>query len=1715
MIMNKLFRLLLLSFLCLVTSSAFGVIVNGVRQKPVVSSTLGFVASETTAEFYYLYNVKAQAFFVNGNDWGTQASLGDYGLPVAFTVDSEHPGAYLFNDFFQDNWRLTFFDTETQMFVDWNNQANYRWGVQQMGNTFRLYAASAANGNPGWDNGWYSHTDCYKPNHYVGLDASAGTTALSPYLEDTPDHYIDWALVSEEAYDDYDYANYVYYYAEELRAAIVEAEKLGLDVSKQKSVYLNEQASVYTIFEATDEVKAAINDWNTSQAVASATVGHPSDCTFKIVNPRFDGNDRYTGWEGTDFGAANPQENAEHYGKTYNTYQVLTGLPKGVYAVGVKAFYRAGSSNSAYAAYKASSDQSRYARLYATCGNLTCEEPIVSPFSAQNTTRFGVGAESGVWDAELETTYYIPNNMQAAEYYMHSKGFYDNKVLVEVDDSGELTIGVRKTALISEDWSLFDDFTLLYYGDSKEAHELFRNENLPVALLELHANRTQLLVGETLQIEAMISPANAKNKKLAWLSTNASVASVSASGLVTAMNPGTAVISATTTDGSNISKSVTVTVSVEQLQAGSVVINEIMPSNVDDFVSPAYNFDGWMELYNPTSKSVSLSTLYLSDDAQNLKKWRIATAAGILPARGYKLIWFDSNDLAPQNAPFKLDVEGGSIFITDVLGNVIASQAYPSTGERNSYARKTDGGEEWGLTSMPTPEATNATSTFATEQLAAPLVDTDSRLFTGNLTVTATIPAGTTLRYTLDGSVPTLQNGQTSSTGIFRLSNTTNLRLRLFANGKLASRVTTRSYIQDNAGYILPVVSVIGNDQHLYSNEMGVMVQGTNGVPGHGDAAPWNTFMNWQRPVNFSYIKDGEMVFNQDVNMEMCGGWSRKWLPRAFKLKGNKELGGDKNLLYPFFTQKPYLRNKTLQIRNGGNDNNCRFKDPALQMIAQSAGLNLDLQSYEPVHEFVNGEYMGVLNVREPNNKDFVYANYGWDDDEIDQFEIDPDSGYIQKCGSRQSFEDLVALSENAVNEETYSEIRNLLDVDEYANYMALQFYLRNWDWPQNNTKGFRHQDHGKYRFVVFDLDGVFSVSNAINEFMGKEYYQFDQLYPVELGRRTDSIRFVTLFKNMLTNNTFRRKFIDAYCMMGGSVYEAARAEAIIRQMADRVTPAMQLERWESPWNTANNLINNLNGRMSSMVSDLVNYRSMRLSNSNAHWARLSSNVEGGVLLVNDMKVPTGQFNGYLFAPAKLKAVAPAGYVFQGWATPSTTGLTLLSRDAQWSYYDQGSLDGRNWQSPSYSENGWKKGKAPLGYNNPNVQASTQLSYAQKDVFYFRTSVQLSQAPLASDEFVLDYQADDGFVVYVNGNEAGRYNMPDGTPSYNTYALHYAQGNPDAGSMRLPAELFHKGSNTIAVEVHNESTRSSDILWVASLSLTTSSVATDFYSTAAEIDMPESDVTLQAYFRALTDQERLQQGMTPVRINEVSGSNDTYIDEYGKKGDWLELYNTTDEEVDVEGMYLTDNLSMPEKYMITKGSTQAQTKIPAHGHLLVWCDNKRATTSQGLHASFKIDGDGGVLQLMAADKSWKDAFYYGAHDARTTVGRYPDGTAAVYSLDVATIAGANVMSSYAQLTDQEAMKEAYEQQTGIKSTLASSANGFRLRYGSQQLLVKGEDVEHAVVELFTTDGRLIEQVPVRLANGTARVSVAHLPHGFYVARATADGHTRVACKFMK
>jgi len=1420
-----------------------------------------------------------------------------------------------------------------------------------------------------------------------------------------------------------------------------------------------------------------------------------------ITNPDFVENDSFDGWEvdrinGTNTVRAGSMEFWNAY--WFEAKQQLTGLPKGTYRLSVQGFHRGYDLGPTWNAYY-NSQPDRFACLFAG----TNRTLMPSYYELRHDTE-----EIGDWLRYQGTSFFysFPNTMETVAK-VYDGGNYTTSLEFKLDDtSNDLNIGVTLDDGVyrSGNWCIFSHFKLEFLGNYTK-----------VSSIQLSAGSTNLVVNETTQITATVLPANALVKTLEWSSGNPSVATVDQNGLVKAVGEGSAVITAKATDNSGVKATVTITVTNSGDATGSLTINEIMASNVDQFVSPAYNFDGWVELYNPTTKTFDLSGLYLSDDANNLTKWRMPSSVGTIPARGYKVIWFDSNDIAPQNAPFKLDTDGGTIYLSDTKGQLIMSQVYPSSMERVSYACTTDGGKTWDSTSMPTPGATNATSQFATEQLTAPAIDQDSKLFDGPFTATVTIPAGTTLRYTTDGSLPTLENGETSYDGIFTINETTNLRLRLFADGKLASPVTTRSYLYRDRDFLLPVISVVADDSFIYSSEMGVFSTGPNGRPGNGKSYKCNWNMNWERPVNFSYLSEqGDMLFNQDVNLEMCGGWSRAWTPKAFKLKGSKEMGGNKNMLYPFFSVKPYNRNRTLQIRNGGNDTDCRLRDPALQMIASSAGLNLDYQEFVPIHEFVNGQYMGMLNMREPNNKHFVYANYGWDDDEIDQFEMSPDSGYVQKCGTADSFLELVSLSASAANPETYAEICSLLDIDAYTNYMALQLYLANWDWPQNNVKGFRHQDNGKFRFVLFDLDGVFSSSDPINGFMDKERYTFDQLYPTELGRITDYIRFVTLFKNMLNNSDFRRRFTDVYCMMGGSVFEIQRSASIINNIIEKTNQALALE-GRSANSTANSLYNNLLSRPSSSIWDLCKYQPLNLDYDSRQYVSLSSDIDEAQILINGIQVPTGKFAGYLFAPATLRAEAPAGYIFQGWKQKGQTVNTqLFDNGTSWTYYDQGSLDDTNWTSPTYNTEDWSTGYAPLGYNNPNVSESTRLDYGDDDnykrpTYYFRKSLTLTKQPTSDVEFLLNCTVDDGVVVYVNGQEANRYNMPSGDVYYQSFATSYAHGNPDYVSLPLSPALFKRGSNVIAVELHNNQANSTDIIWDASLVMCEpESTNQNYYSTKAEISLPQGDVDLVASFRPMNTIERMGYKINPVRINEVSGSNSIYINEYAKKNDWVELYNTTDEAIDVEGMFLTDDVDKPMKYQISKDNTKVNTIIPAHGYLLIWCD-KLATTDQALHASFKISGEGGYLMLSDRGRTWTDVLTYGAHDGNTTVGRYPDGASDIYQMNVPTIEKSNMLTSYLVKEEQ------HDVVSGMQPVMIASANGFRIRYGAQTLFVKSDEADKAVVDIFTTDGRLVERTTVSVNQGTARINVSHLPSGFYVARATNSQSTRVSCKFVK
>ena len=204
-----------------------------------------------------------------------------------------------------------------------------------------------------------------------------------------------------------------------------------------------------------------------------ATHRTPIDMTARIVNPGFNCNLTEPGWQGDPFGADNPKENAEHFNRNFDTHQTITGLPNGVYAVGVKAFYRCGLADEAYAHYRIRDRATRAARLYAKAGQDTLANPLVSPFSKSVVRAKNVGREVAAKQGSL--SYYIPDDLISAEYYMHSLSAYNNKVFVGTNNHA-LTIGVKKDRSAGMDWCAFDDFTLTYYGNQAEAYQLWITE---------------------------------------------------------------------------------------------------------------------------------------------------------------------------------------------------------------------------------------------------------------------------------------------------------------------------------------------------------------------------------------------------------------------------------------------------------------------------------------------------------------------------------------------------------------------------------------------------------------------------------------------------------------------------------------------------------------------------------------------------------------------------------------------------------------------------------------------------------------------------------------------------------------------------------------------------------------------------------------------------------------------------------------------------------------------------------------------------------------------------------------------------------------------------------------------------------------------------------------------------------------------------------------
>jgi len=150
---------------------------------------------------------------------------------------------------------------------------------------------------------------------------------------------------------------------------------------------------------------------------------------------------------------------------------------------------------------------------------------------------------------------------------------------------------------------------------------------------------------------------------------------------------------------------------------------------------------------------------------------------------------------------------------------------------------------------------------------------------------------------------------------------------------------------------------------------------------------------------------------------------------------------------------------------------------------------------------------------------------------------------------------------------------------------------------------------------------------------------------------------------------------------------------------------------------------------------------------------------------------------------------------------------------AVWKYWDVGTLPAAAWNAPGHLDTAWKSGAARLGFGADFEATAVQSGHL---AYYFRKSFTVSSLADVA-EVILRFQRDDGVVIYLNGQEVARDNMPAGLPLPTTPATADAASEQAWLSRVLPPSVLQFGTNILAAEVHQRSATSSDVGWDAEL----------------------------------------------------------------------------------------------------------------------------------------------------------------------------------------------------------------------------------------------------------------------------------------------------------
>ena len=598
---------------------------------------------------------------------------------------------------------------------------------------------------------------------------------------------------------------------------------------------------------------------------------------------------------------------------------------------------------------------------------------------------------------------------------------------------------------------------------------------------------------------------------------------------------------------------------------------------------------------------------------------------------------------------FKISAGGESLYLFNnkqFVDSVAATRLLSDI----SYGRQPDGGANWYYYETPTPSLTNGNEGVAT-------LTTDSVIFSsigGNyansfmLQLSVQNNASGKIYYTTDGSVPTVNS--TLYEQEIEVNADMVVRARAIVPGQLSGPVITQTYVL-GLDHDFPIVCLSTNPENFFDYYTGIYELGPNASSSnpHYGANFWE---DWEKPVHFEYYdKNGTKQIDQGAGVKIYGAWSRANPQKSLALFARKEYG-DGAFNYKFFDCKENEKFEAIVLRNAGNGfYYTHFRDGMMTTAMRDIGL--EYQGFQPTAVYINGEYWGILNMREKINEHFISDNTHINSDDINILESTYETdGEVVNGENSKYVKMLDFIKANSLQSDVnYNYVCEVIDIDNFIDYYLVQTYVDNTDWPGNNNKFWNTtNDASKYRWVLFDTDFGFGLYGSQNYSNNTIAYASSS---TQTGLHNETWATL-LFRKLLGNAKFKERFAQRGCDYLNTYWQSDLIDPIIDEFKALFKDEMvaHCQRWELDYNNWLSQVNRLKTFSQNRPFYYNNYlrSAMGYDGSNAVYLDVFPDDAGSIKL-NSIVPDSYPFTGTYFnrIPIEITAIPKPGYRFVRW----------------------------------------------------------------------------------------------------------------------------------------------------------------------------------------------------------------------------------------------------------------------------------------------------------------------------------------------------------------------------------------------------------------------------------------------------------------------------------